>query len=167
MNILRIAISAALLAAVSAGANLISAPPDPVDKVLIEKAAHRLTLLFKGKPVRTYQVALGRSPGPKERKGDLRTPEGLYQIDSRKADSSFHRALHVSYPNAADQARARAMGVDPGGDIMIHGIHNGLGWLGSLHRKIDWTKGCIAVTDKEIEEIWSMVNDGIPVEIRP
>lgn len=166
MKTWRIAISAALLA-ISASANIVSAPPEPVDKVLIEKAAHRLTLLSRGKPVRTYQVALGRASGPKERKGDRRTPEGLYQIDSRKADSSFHRALHITYPNAADQARARALGVDPGGDIMIHGIRNGLGWLGSLHRKIDWTQGCIAVTDVEIEEIWSMVNDGTPVEMRP
>lgn len=167
MKHFRIAISAALLAVISAGANMISAVPDPVDKVLIEKTAHRLTLLFKGKPVRTYQVAIGRASGPKERKGDNRTPEGLYQIDSRKAASSFHLALHISYPNKIDQAHARALGVDPGGDIMIHGLHNGLGWLGSLHRKIDWTKGCIAVTDKEIEEIWYMVNDGTPVEIRP
>jgi len=167
MKTWRIAISAALLAAISASANIIPAPPDPVDKVLIEKASHRLTLLSRGKPVRTYLVALGRASGPKERKGDRRTPEGLYQIDSRKADSSFHRALHITYPNAADQARARARGVDPGGDIMIHGIRNGLGWLGSLHRKIDWTQGCIAVTDGEIEEIWSLVDDGTPVEIRP
>ncbi len=163
---LRIAISAVLLAAVS-GANTISPVLDPVDKILVEKAAHRLTLQFQGKAVRTYQVALGRASGPKERKGDHRTPEGLYRIDSRKADSSFHLALHVSYPNTADQARARSLGVDPGGDIMIHGIHNSLGWLGSLHRRIDWTQGCIAVTDQEIEEIWSMVKDGTPVEIRP
>jgi murein L,D-transpeptidase YafK len=167
MKSLRVAISAAVLAAISAGANMISPPPDSVDKVLIEKSAHRLTLLFKGQPVRTYQVALGRASGPKERQGDNRTPEGVYQIDSRNAHSSFHRALHVSYPNAADQSRARAMGVEPGGDIMIHGIHNGLGWLGPLHRRIDWTKGCIAVTDSEIEEIWSLVGDGTPVEIRP
>lgn len=104
---------------------------------------------------------------PKERQGDGRTPEGLYIIDGRNASSAFHRALHISYPNVADRARATAGGFAPGGDIMIHGIRNGLGWIGSLHRIFDWTKGCIAVTDGEIEEIWNAVPNGTVVEIKP
>ena len=136
-------------------------------RVLVEKSARRLTLLGEGRPIRTYRVALGRQPvGPKDREGDGRTPEGVYIIDSRLATSGFHRALHVSYPNAADQLAAKRAGVDPGGAIFIHGIKNRLGWLGRLHRLVDWTSGCIAVTNAEIDEIWRAVPDGTVVEIR-
>jgi len=139
-----------------------------VDAVLIEKAARRLTLFSGGSPVRTYSIALGSQPvGPKIQQGDDRTPEGSYIIDSRNSNSAYHLALHLSYPNAADRARAAALGVDPGGDIMIHGLPNGFGWLGPAHRERDWTRGCIAVTDSEIEEIARLVSDGTPVEIRP
>jgi len=138
------------------------------DRVLVEKAERRLTL-FNGEAVlKTYRVALGREPvGPKQREGDGRTPEGSYVIAGRKADSAFHRALRISYPNQGDLARARAAGQPPGGDIMIHGLKNGLGWLGRLHTTSDWTEGCVAVTNEEIEEIWEAVPDGTAVEIRP
>ena len=137
-------------------------------KVLILKTDHKLILLDAGGHViNTYVVAIGRGGlRPKERQGDHRTPEGFYIVDRRKKDSRFHRALHVSYPNDADRERARELRVDPGGDIMIHGIENGLGWIGSLHRAMDWTDGCVAVTDPEIEQIWAAVPDGTPVEIR-
>jgi murein L,D-transpeptidase YafK len=139
-----------------------------VDAVLVEKAARRLTLMSGGGAVRTYSVALGREPvGPKVQEGDNRTPEGAYVIDRRNPSSAFHRALHVSYPNPSDAQRAAELGVSPGADIMIHGIRNGLGWLGPAHRLLDWTRGCIAVTDSEIEEIARLVPDGTPVEIRP
>jgi murein L,D-transpeptidase YafK len=138
------------------------------DKVLVEKAARRLTLLRAGVSLKTYRIALGTHPiGPKETQADGRTPEGAYVVDGRKADSGYHRALHISYPNAHDRSRAAALRASPGGDIMIHGAKNGMGWLGSLHRAIDWTQGCIAVTDEEIEEIWSAVPNGTPVEILP
>jgi murein L,D-transpeptidase YafK len=138
------------------------------DKVLVEKAARRLTLLRGGVSLKTYRIALGTYPiGPKETAGDGRTPEGAYVVDARKADSGYHRALHISYPNARDKSRAAALRASPGGDIMIHGVKNGMGWLGSLHRAIDWTQGCIAVTNDEIEEIWSAVPNGTPVEIKP
>lgn len=138
------------------------------DRVVIEKTIHHLTLFSHGKQIKNYKIALGSKPtGPKEKQGDGRTPEGLYTVDSRNADSSFHRALHISYPNTQDIMHARSLGVDPGGDVMIHGIRNGFGWLGSLHRVMDWTKGCIAVTDAEIEEIWSEVPVGTIVEIKP
>ena len=138
------------------------------DRVLVEKSARRLTLLRNGTLLKTYRVALGRAPvGPKEREGDQRTPEGIYQIDFHKEDSDYHRALHVSYPEQRDIDRAAASGVSAGSDIMIHGLPNGRGWIGAFHRRTDWTAGCIAVTDFEIEEIWRAVPDGTPIEIRP
>ena len=150
----------------------VSASHEPLQqhasKVLVLKTDHKLLLLDDGNNViRSYSIAIGRGGlGPKERQADHRSPEGRYVIDRHKKDSRFHRALHVSYPNDFDRERARKLDVDPGGDIMIHGIQNGLGWLGPLHRAVDWTDGCIAVTDSEIEEIYSAVPDGRPVEIR-
>ncbi|MGB9080162.1 MAG: L,D-transpeptidase family protein [Desulfuromonadaceae bacterium] len=139
----------------------------PADKILIEKKERRLTLISKGKVLKTYQIALGGNPnGPKERQGDNKTPEGTYVIDSRNKNSRYHRSLHVSYPNEKDKKRAKELGVSPGGDIMIHGIKNGLSWVGDLHTEVDWTKGCIAVTDEEIEEIDKLTPNGTIVEIR-
>jgi hypothetical protein len=138
------------------------------DSILVQKGAHRLTLFRGGMPVVTYAVALGRNPvGQKERAGDYRTPEGLYHIDGRNPGSRYHLGLHVSYPNAQDVARARTLGVSTGGDIMIHGLPNGQGSVGTAHRAYDWTNGCVAVTDEEIEEIWSSVPVGTPVRIVP
>ena len=137
------------------------------DKILIEKNARRLTLFCKDKAIKTYKVALGGNPkGPKEREGDNKTPEGIYVIDSRKTNSHYYLALHISYPNEKDKKRAKELGVSPGGDIMIHGIRNGLGWIGKLHTWIDWTKGCIAVTNDEIDEIARLAPNGTVVEIR-
>ena len=144
------------------------APAQKADSVLILKKDHVLELLAGGKMIRTYKVALGRGGlAPKEREGDGRTPEGHYVIDARNADSHYHRALHVSYPNAEDRMRAAKLGVSPGGAIMIHGLPNGMEWVGAVHRLYDWTLGCIAVTDDEIDEIWKLVPVGTPVEIRP
>ncbi len=138
------------------------------DSVLVLKKDHILELLSAGKVIRTYKVALGQGGlAPKEREGDARTPEGHYVIDARNADSHYHRALHVSYPNAEDRKRAVKRGVSPGGAIMIHGLPNGKGWVGAAHRLHDWTLGCIAVTDQEIDEIWELVPVGTPLEIRP
>jgi murein L,D-transpeptidase YafK len=143
-------------------------PGARADRVLVLKGDRALVLLRDGKPLKRYTIALGRKPrGPKQRQGDSRTPEGVYRIDSRNRASRFHLALHISYPDAADRRRARQRGVPPGGDIMIHGMRNGLGWIGPLHRLIDWTNGCIAVTDREMDEIWRAVPVGTPVEIRP
>lgn len=138
------------------------------DRIVIEKGAHTLTLFRGAMPLKLYRVALGRVPvGPKREEGDHRTPEGSYTIDRRKVDSDFHLALHISYPNPEDVAQAASRGVSAGSDIMIHGLPNGSGWIGVLHRRKDWTDGCVAVTDQEIEEIWRTVPDGIVVEIRP
>jgi murein L,D-transpeptidase YafK len=140
----------------------------PADKILIEKKARRLTLLRDSMPIRNYRVALGSAPaGPKTCQGDCRTPEGFYVVDRRNKNSLYHWALHISYPNAADRIAARKHKCSPGGDICIHGLPNGYGWIGGAHTAHDWTLGCIAVTNKEIEEIWNLVPDGTVVEIRP
>lgn len=139
-----------------------------VDRILIEKKERRLMLISKGEVLRTYKIALGGNPnGPKERQGDNKTPEGNYFIDSRNKDSRYHLALHISYPNERDKKRARELGVSPGGSIMIHGIKNGFSWVGDAHTEVNWTKGCIAVTDEEIEEIAKVAPNGTIVEIRP
>jgi outer membrane protein assembly factor BamD (BamD/ComL family) len=141
---------------------------EPADKILIEKKERRLTLISRGEVLKTYKIALGGNPdGPKERKGDNKTPEGTYIIDSRNKDSRYHRSLHISYPNEKDKKRAKELGVSPGGDIMIHGIKNDFSWVGDFHTEVDWTKGCIAVTDEEIEEIEKLAPNGTIVEIRP
>jgi murein L,D-transpeptidase YafK len=98
---------------------------------------------------------------------DHKTPEGTYFVDSKKAKSRFDLALHLSYPNAADRARAQKLDADPGGDIEIHGLEPALAWFGPAQRLVDWTDGCVAVTDSEIEEIWPVVPVGTVVEIRP
>jgi murein L,D-transpeptidase YafK len=116
----------------------------------------------------TYASARGRNPlGHKQQEGDGRTPEGRYVLDYRNPRSSYHKALHVSYPTAADTSAASRRGVKPGGQIMVHGVRNGLGFVGRLHRIFDWTDGCIALTDAEIDEIWRSVADGTPIDIEP
>lgn len=144
------------------------AEPDRADRVLVEKAARRLTLLREGRVLATYPVALGFAPeGHKAREGDGRTPEGLYAIAFRNPRSVAHLSLKVSYPAPADEAAARAGGYPPGGDIMIHGLMNGFSWLGRLHRLMDWTQGCVGVTNAEMRAIYARVDVGTPIEIRP
>ena len=144
------------------------AAPAQANKIVILKSAHSMTLLNGGKVLKTYKVALGSVPvGPKRIEGDHKTPEGDYLIDAKNAHSQFHLSLHISYPSAADQQRARSLGARPGGAIMIHGLAAPFAYLGPLHRQTDWTDGCIAVTNAEIEEIWKLVPVGTRVEIRP
>jgi murein L,D-transpeptidase YafK len=144
-------------------------PPNArADFVLVEKASHTMTLFEHGQPIRTYRIALGRGGlRQKLQAGDNKVPEGMYRIAGRNPKSTFHRALRISYPLPEQEIQARQRGLAAGGDIMIHGIRNGLGWIGSMQRRFDWTKGCIAVDDAEIEEIWRVVPDGTPIEIRP
>ena len=142
-------------------------PAAIADSVVIEKAAHKLILFHLGRAIRTYKVALGRNPvGDKVSAGDHRTPEGLFSIDSRNPQSHYHLSLHISYPDARHRAKSAALGVSPGGDIMIHGLPIGRHQVGANHRIADWTFGCVALTDEEIEEIWSVVPNGTPVEIK-
>jgi murein L,D-transpeptidase YafK len=142
--------------------------PLHADKVVVLKRERTLQLLSQGKVIKTYKVALGGGPvGPKTRQGDHKTPEGLYVLDSRKAHSQFYKALHISYPSVGDRAAAKQSGVSAGGDVFVHGLPNGYGWIGAGHRAKDWTDGCIAVTDEEVDEIWLAVANGTPIEIRP
>lgn len=139
-----------------------------VDLVRVEKSERRMDLLDGHRVVRSYAVALGANPvGHKQREGDERTPEGAYVLDWRNPASRFHRSIHISYPNAADRMDAEHRGENPGGDIMIHGQPNGWGWWGWLLQYFDWTNGCIAVTDAEMDEIWALVPDGTRIEITP
>jgi murein L,D-transpeptidase YafK len=139
-----------------------------IDRIIVEKSPRRLSIFRDGKRIKTYRIALGRNPvGPKQEEGDMKTPEGIYKIDSRNAQSSFHLALHISYPADEDNKRAAMRGVSAGSDIMIHGIQNGQGWIGAFHRWKDWTAGCVALTDEEIEELWHVTPDGTTIEIRP
>ena len=138
------------------------------DRVVVMKKERSLVLLDHGTVLKKYKIALGGDPvGPKSKSGDHKTPEGIYVLDRRNEHSRFYRSLHVSYPDTEDRARAAKSRVDPGGDIMIHGLPNGLGWMGNSHRLRDWTDGCIAVTNEEMDEIWRAVPDGTVIEINP
>jgi murein L,D-transpeptidase YafK len=138
------------------------------DRIVIVKSARTMTLMSHGQVLKTYKVALGTVPvGAKEHVGDHKTPEGLYKVDWKNPQSQFHKALHVSYPNATDRERAKKMGLEPGGEIEIHGLGAKYGWVGAMHRAHDWTDGCIAVTNEEIDEIWPLVPAGTVIEIKP
>jgi tetratricopeptide (TPR) repeat protein len=150
------------------GSRVFAIEKGTASKILIEKTERRLTLFSKDKVLKSYKIALGGNPnGPKEKKGDNKTPEGTYMIDSRNGDSRYHLSLRISYPNEKDKKRAKELGVSPGGNIMIHGLKNGFSRIGDLHTELDWTNGCIAVTDEEIEEIARLAPNGTIVEIKP
>ena len=138
------------------------------DLIVIEKSKRRLILYSQDKILKEYKIALGPQPeGPKTQLGDGKTPEGKYIIDQKNSQSAYHLSLHISYPNEEDQKRAKSLGVNPGGQIMIHGLPNHLGWMGKLHQYRDWTQGCVALTNAEIEEVWNLVPVGTAVEIKP
>lgn len=163
-----VAIAAGVGGCSSAKPKELATSEQKTDLIVVVKSRHTMTLFAHGRILKVYQVALGRgASGPKEHAGDNKTPEGDYVIDQKNAKSRFHLALHISYPNAVDKKRAQAAGVDPGGEIMIHGLKNGLGWLGPIQHYVDWTEGCIAVSNPEIEEIWQLVPTGTPIEIKP
>lgn len=158
-----------VLALVACGAESQSLPAHVrADRIVVDKSERRLSLYAGGRLLKHYSVALGGNPvGDKLQEGDERTPEGRYVIDYRNARSRYHRSLHISYPSREDRRGAARRGVSPGGDIMIHGLPNGLGALGAAHTRTDWTLGCIAVTNEEIDEIWRAVPDGTPIDITP
>jgi murein L,D-transpeptidase YafK len=138
------------------------------DLVVVYKGLRRMKLLNHGEILHEYRIALGRKPvGPKDRAGDDRTPEGVYRIDGRNARSNFHRSLHISFPNEDDVKRARTLGVQTGDAIMIHGIANDYTECEVGHPVVNWTAGCIAVTNREIDEIWGLVDDGTAILILP
>jgi murein L,D-transpeptidase YafK len=137
-----------------------------VDLVKVDKSERLLYLMQGDTVVKQYDIALGGSPqGHKQQEGDQRTPEGRYTLDYKKEDSSFYRAMHVSYPNKLDTENARQMSVSPGGFIMVHGQRNGLGWLAPLMQQFNWTDGCIALTNSDMDEFMSLVNTGTEIQI--
>lgn len=139
-----------------------------VDRVVVNKSRREMLLLRGESVLRSYRIALGRDPlGPKTTEGDGKTPEGHYVIDRRNPKSAYHLSLHISYPTEAQRDRARELGIDPGCDIMIHGLPNGTGPDEKGHPRTDWTRGCIAVTDEEMDEIWDLIADGTPIQINP
>lgn len=139
-----------------------------VDKIVVNKAKREMLLLSKGATIKQYRISLGDNPiGPKQQEGDERTPEGLYKIDYRNDKSSYHLSLHITYPNRTDIKNAKSKGVEPGDMIMIHGLPNHFQGLKSLLIGRDWTDGCIAVSNEEIEEIWRLVPNGTPILINP
>ena len=143
-------------------------PSVGVDRVVVYKSERKLVLLSQGKQIRSYKVALGSEPvGPKTRHGDHRTPEGVYTLDSRNPNSHFYKAFHISYPSQKDIATAKKLGVSPGADIMLHGLPKEYAWVGKSHTLHDWTDGCIAVTNEEMDELWKLVPVGTPIEIKP
>jgi len=148
--------------------NVVLASGTKADYVLVRKSTKELTLFSGSRRIKTYKIALGKNPvGHKVIEGDKRTPEGSYFIDARNENSKYHLALHISYPDRIDAMKARSLGSSPGGGIMIHGTGDEYEWMGKLHASINWTDGCIAVTNKEIEEIWQLVPDGTRIEIMP
>ena len=142
--------------------------PAGISKVLVRKSERRLYLMSDDEVVRSYRISLGDNPeGHKLYEGDQRTPEGDYELDWRNANSDFYKSIHISYPNARDRELASAWGLDPGGSIMIHGLPNEAGDMAFAYAGLDWTNGCIAVTNEEMDEIWSLVADGTPIRILP
>ena len=135
-----------------------------VTQILIDKSERKMHLLHRNKALKSYDVDLGFTPvGHKTIEGDGRTPEGVYRINRRNPNSSFHLSLGISYPNNQDRAKAKALGKSPGGEIFIHGGPR----LRINRGKKDWTAGCISVSNKEIEVIYAMVQDGTPIYIKP
>lgn len=138
------------------------------DAVIVEKSISKLFLMKNGEIIKAYHVAFGANPkGHKQQEGDQRTPEGKYILDYKKPDSAYYKAIHISYPNEQDKRRAAQAEVDPGGFIMIHGQKNNFGDLSDFTQKFNWTDGCIAVSNQEMDEIWSAIDEGTPIEINP
>lgn len=157
-----------IMARIGSGEPPASAPGEKqADHIIVSKSDKTMYLLRDDEILRSYRIAMGANwdQGHKQREGDERTPEGTYRIDWRNPDSVAHLSLHISYPNDDDIEQARRGGFDPGGNIMIHGLPNGWGAVGGLHRFVDWTDGCIAVRNDEMREIWSFTPNGTPITI--
>jgi len=137
-----------------------------VDLVKVDKSKRRMYLLSQGDVVKEYRIALGKSPkGHKQQEGDQRTPEGRYYLDYITRDSAFHRSMHISYPNLTDKRRAQAANIDPGGAIKVHGLKGDFDGDPQFIQSFDWTNGCIALTNEEMDEFLGLVRIGTPIEI--
>ena len=141
---------------------------EKADLVRVVKSERRLYLMKDGKEIDSFRATFGTNPkGHKQRQGDERTPEGRYTLTHKNLNSSFYKSIHISYPNPQDREKARNMGVDPGGDIMIHGQKNGVEWLTPLSQLFNWTNGCVALTNANMDRVWDSVDPGTPIEIDP
>lgn len=139
-----------------------------IDLVVVTKSTSKMALMRNGKVMRQYRIALGDRPeGHKLKEGDQRTPEGRYILDYKKSDSAYYRAIHISYPNDEDKFRASALGVSPGGQIMIHGQNPNSSLTPQEAQKFNWTDGCIAITNNQMDELWASIEAGTPIEIWP
>jgi murein L,D-transpeptidase YafK len=139
-----------------------------IDKLIVIKSKRIMEAYSNGQLIKIYKVSLGQNPlGDKECEGDNRTPEGAYEINDKNPNSGFHKNLGVSYPSAIDKREAERKGLEPGGDIKIHGLRNGIGFIGKFHRMFDWTAGCMAVTNNEIDELYDAVDVGTSIIIKP
>jgi murein L,D-transpeptidase YafK len=160
--------TATLLGTATAEEEHLATGPDRADYVVVDKSDRKLYLYKAGRVLREFNVELGQMPtGPKQREGDFRTPEGKYFLDERNVNSDYFLSIHVSYPNETDRARARELGVDPGGQIMIHGLPNEPRYDVRHYQGTDWTDGCIAVSNSDMVDIWLMTRESTPIEIRP
>ncbi|WP_299005556.1 L,D-transpeptidase family protein [uncultured Shewanella sp.] len=138
------------------------------DLVVVTKSQLALSVFKEGKLLKKFNIALGSNPvGPKRKRGDKRTPEGRYTLDYKKEDSAYYRAIHISYPNEYDLRYSKANGVDPGGQIMIHGQDPNSSIPVDKRQKFNWTDGCIALTNKDIDELWQLLDEGTPIVIHP
>jgi murein L,D-transpeptidase YafK len=150
--------------------NKTSDPIDPnvdIDKIILIKHKRELQLVSENEIIKTYEVSLGREPiGKKEFEGDKKTPEGIYKIEDKNPNSGYYKNLGISYPNKNDINNAKSIGKPPGSLIKIHGLRNGLGWIGRFHLFFDWTMGCVAMTNDEVEELYNNVKTGTVIEIR-
>ena len=139
-----------------------------IDSILVYKSKRALLVYSKGKLLKTYTIALGTNPiGDKEFEGDKKTPEGVYYINDKNSNSGYHKNLGISYPNEKDIEEAKKIGKPVGGDIKIHGLRNKTGIISKFHRWFDWTLGCIALTDEEVDELYNSVPIGTKIEILP
>ncbi|WP_237717748.1 murein L,D-transpeptidase family protein [Pontibacter sp. BAB1700] len=139
-----------------------------IDHLVVHKSERKLEAYSKGELVKSYSISLGKTPvGDKQYEGDNKTPEGRYTINDKNLNSAYYKNLGVSYPNAANRREAARLGKPVGGDIKIHGLPNKMPFIGRMHRLLDWTAGCMAVTNDEMEELYRAVPVGTPIEIKP
>lgn len=138
------------------------------DMVRVVKSKKRLYLIRDDAVFATFRVKFGADPkGHKVQQGDEKTPEGLYYLTYKNSNSAYYKSIHISYPNAEDKEKARKLGVDPGGDIMIHGQPNGYEWATFFMQMVNWTDGCVALTNKDMDKVWDAIEPGTPIEILP
>jgi murein L,D-transpeptidase YafK len=162
-----LAVSLTILSAFLAYTGSASGQPK-ADQVLVVKSESRLYLIKEGDVFASFPVSFGGDPkGHKQERGDGRTPEGCYVLDYKNPNSSFYKSIHVSYPNAQDRRTAQKRGAEPGGDIMVHGQPNRWGWVSPVLQLFNWTNGCIALSNTNMDHVWDAVDVRTPIEIRP